>query len=178
MLPFVAGATEPLTLNLPETETTLHPGKNAVRVEITGKNVFPYTLTWSYQTHQPASAANCPVKLSAKLDRTTVRESETVRLNVHIENASGGIQPYVTPLPLEDQAWRTNGFPRHSKVRGDSPAVKREELRLSTLFSSYFFGGFAGTILNWISHFSFVLSPPTYALIVSTSSGTRPMGTT
>jgi hypothetical protein len=88
-LPFAAGATEPLTLSVPDAETTLHPGKNAVRVEITGKNVFPYTLTWSYQTHQPASAANCPVNLSAKLDRTSVRESETVRLNVHVENASG-----------------------------------------------------------------------------------------
>ncbi len=88
-LPFAAGATEPLSLNIPDAESTLHSGKNAVRVEITGKNVFPYTLTWSYQTHQPASAVNCPVNLSAKLDRTEVRESETVRLNVHVENASG-----------------------------------------------------------------------------------------
>ena len=87
--PFATGVTEPLTLNLTDDETTLHPGKNAVRVEITGKNVFPYTLTWSYQPHQPAGAANCPVNLSAKLDRTEVRESETVRLNVHVENASG-----------------------------------------------------------------------------------------
>jgi hypothetical protein len=88
-LPFAAGTTEPLTLSMPEAETALKPGKNAVRIEISGKNVFPYTLTWSYQTHQPASAANCPVNLSAKLDRTEVRESETVRLNVHVENASG-----------------------------------------------------------------------------------------
>ena len=69
-LPFAAGATEPLTLNVPDAENDLKPGKNAVRVEITGKNVFPYTLTWTYQTLQPASADNCPVKLSAKLDRT------------------------------------------------------------------------------------------------------------
>jgi hypothetical protein len=86
---FPASATEALTLTMPGAETTLKPGKNAVRVEITGKNVFPYTLTWSYQTRQPASAANCPVMLSAKLDRTQMQESETVRLNVHVENASG-----------------------------------------------------------------------------------------
>src|SRR6185437_5843788 len=67
-LPFAAGATEPLTLSVPNAETTLKPGKNPMRVEITGKNVFPYTLTWSYQTRQPANADNCPVKLSAKLD--------------------------------------------------------------------------------------------------------------
>ncbi len=88
-LPFAAGASEPLTLNVPDAETTLKPGKNTVRVEITGKNVFPYTLTWSYQTRQPASADKCPVKLTAKLDRTQARESETVRLNVRVENASG-----------------------------------------------------------------------------------------
>jgi len=88
-LPFAAGSTEPLTLNVPDGETTLKPGKNAVRVEITGKNVFPYTLTWSYQTRQPASAANCPVKLAAKLDRTEAREGETVQLTARVENASG-----------------------------------------------------------------------------------------
>ncbi|HTU17909.1 MAG TPA: alpha-2-macroglobulin family protein, partial [Gemmataceae bacterium] len=88
-LPFAAGATEPLTLNVPDAETTLKPGKNSVRVEITGKNVFPYTLTWSYQTRQPASADRCPVKLAAKLNRSEARESETVWLNVHVENASG-----------------------------------------------------------------------------------------
>jgi hypothetical protein len=87
-LPFPAGTTEPLSLSVPSVEKTLQPGKNTIRVEITGKNVFPYTLAWSYQTHQPASVANCPVQLSAKLDRTEARESETVHLNVHVENPS------------------------------------------------------------------------------------------
>jgi hypothetical protein len=87
--PFPAGVSEPLTLSVPDAETTLKPGKNAVRVEITGKNVFPYSLTWSYQTRQPASAANCPVKLSAELDRARAIEGETVRLKVHAANASG-----------------------------------------------------------------------------------------
>jgi hypothetical protein len=88
-LPFAAGTTEPLSLSVPNAESTLKPGKNTLRVEISGKNVFPYSLTWSYQTRQPASAENCPVKLSAKLDRNQARESETVRLNVHLENISG-----------------------------------------------------------------------------------------
>jgi hypothetical protein len=101
-LPFAAGAAEPLTLSIPDAESTLKSGRNTVRVEITGQNVFPYTLTWSYQTRQPASAANCPVKLSAKLDRTQARESETVRLNVRIENASGkgqGMAVAIVGLP-------------------------------------------------------------------------------
>jgi hypothetical protein len=101
-LPFAAGTAEPLTLSVPNAETTLKPGKNTVRVEITGKNVFPYTLTWSYQTHQPASAENCPVKLSTKLDRAQATESETVRLNVHVENVSGkgqGMAVAIVGLP-------------------------------------------------------------------------------
>jgi hypothetical protein len=97
-LPFAAGATEALTLTLPEAENTLKPGKNTLRVEITGKNVFPYTLTWSYQTRQPASAARCPVKLSANLDRAQANEIETVHLNVHVENASGKGQGMATAI--------------------------------------------------------------------------------
>ncbi len=89
MLPFPAGVTEPLTLTVPDAEKTLKAGKNAVRVEITGKNVFPYTLSWSYQTRQPASAENCPVKLAAKFDRTEAREGETVQLTARVENVSG-----------------------------------------------------------------------------------------
>jgi hypothetical protein len=99
---FAAGATEPLTLSVPDAETTLKPGKNAVRVEITGQNAFPYTLTWSYQTRQPASADKCPVKLSAKLDRAEVNEGETVHLNVQVENASGkgqGMTAAILGLP-------------------------------------------------------------------------------
>jgi hypothetical protein len=88
-LPFKANVSEALTLNLDSAEEHLHAGKNPVRVEITGKNVFPYTLTWSYQTLQPASAEGCPVKLTTALDRTEVKEGETVQLNVKVENASG-----------------------------------------------------------------------------------------
>jgi hypothetical protein len=95
---FAAGATDTLTLAVPDAENILKPGKTNVRVEITGKNVFPYTLTWSYQTRQPASAADCPVKLSAKLDRTEAHESETVHLIVHVENASGKGQGMATAI--------------------------------------------------------------------------------
>lgn len=101
-LSFAAGAADALTLSLPDAENILKPGDNTLRIEITGKNVFPYTLAWSYQTRQPVSAAGCPVKLSAKLDRTQARESETVRLNVHVENASGkgqGMAVAIVGLP-------------------------------------------------------------------------------
>jgi hypothetical protein len=60
-----------------------------VRVEISGKNVFPYTLGWSYRTLQPANAANCPVRLTTRLDRTAADEADTVRLTATLENRSG-----------------------------------------------------------------------------------------
>jgi hypothetical protein len=84
---FPAGVQDALVLNLPEPEKHLHPGQNSLRVEISGKNAFPYTLTWSYQTLKPASAEKCPVRLNTDLDRTTAAEGETVHLTVTLENA-------------------------------------------------------------------------------------------
>jgi hypothetical protein len=86
---FAAGASDTLVVEVPDAEKNLQPGRNRLRAEITGKNVFPYTLTWSYQTLQPASAEKCPVRLSTRLARTEVREGESVRLTVKVENASG-----------------------------------------------------------------------------------------
>jgi hypothetical protein len=101
-LDFPAGAADTLTLALPNAEEVLKPGKNAVRVEITGKNAFPHTLTWSYHTLQPASADKCPVKLETKLAKTEAKEGESVRLTVKVENASGkgqGMAVAIVGLP-------------------------------------------------------------------------------
>lgn len=134
-LPFAAGSTEPLTLSVPNAETILKPGKNAVRVEITGKNVFPYTLSWSYRTRQPASAGNCPVKLSAKLDRSDARESETVRLRVRVENVSGkgqGMTVAILGLPggliVPEDMKQLKEYTR-SPSDGQRPLVSAFELR-------------------------------------------------
>lgn len=86
---FAAGVQDPIILELPEPEKHLKPGKNSLRVEITGNSVFPYTAGWSYQSLQPPSAEGCPVNLSAKLDRQTATEGETVGLTVRLENRSG-----------------------------------------------------------------------------------------
>jgi hypothetical protein len=101
-LPFAAGAADALTLDVPNAEAVLKPGRNPVRVEITGKNVFPYTLTWSYQTLKPVSADKCPVRLETGLARAEAREGETVRLSVRLENVSGqgqGMAVAVVGLP-------------------------------------------------------------------------------
>jgi hypothetical protein len=99
---FAAGAEEAIVLSLPEADKVLKAGRNNVRVEITGKSVFPYTATWSYQTLKPASAAGCPVGLSTRLDRATAGEGDTVRLKVKVENKSGkgqGMTVAIVGLP-------------------------------------------------------------------------------
>jgi len=83
---FPAGVQDALVLGVPEVEKHLKPGKNAIRVEITGKNVFPYTLTSIYRTLKPASADKLPVRLSTQLDRTAASEGESVHLTVRVEN--------------------------------------------------------------------------------------------
>ena len=88
MTPFAAGTLEPVVVRLPR-EELLKPGKNKMRVEMTGKNTFPYTLSWSYQTLKPANADNCPVHLTARLDRPKAMEGETVRVSAVVENKSG-----------------------------------------------------------------------------------------
>jgi hypothetical protein len=101
-LAFPAGASEALTLELPDAETRLRPGRNEVRVEVTGKNVFPYTLAWSYQTLKPASADDCPVRLETKLAKAEAVEGGLVHLDVTLENVSGqgqGMAVAVIGLP-------------------------------------------------------------------------------
>jgi hypothetical protein len=101
-LKFAAGASEALTVNMEDVEANLKPGENTVRVEITGKNVFPYTLSWSYNTLKPASAEKAPVKLETSLAKTEVSEGDGVRLTVKVENVSGqgqGMAVAVVGLP-------------------------------------------------------------------------------
>ncbi len=95
---FPASVSETLTLTLAEAEKHLKPGLNKVRLEITGKNTFPYTLTWTYQTMQPASAENCTVKLATRLAKTALNEGDMVRLNVLVENTSAKGQGMATAI--------------------------------------------------------------------------------
>ena len=83
---------------MPNAEEVLKPGKNTIRVEITGQNVFPYTLTWSYQTLKPASDPDCPVHITTNLDRTEASEGDTVTLNVTVENPSDAERSMVVAI--------------------------------------------------------------------------------
>ncbi|MFO0809348.1 MAG: alpha-2-macroglobulin family protein [Gemmataceae bacterium] len=101
-LDFAAGTQGMLSISVPDSDSSLRPGKNEMRAEITGKNTYPYTLGWSYQTLQPPSADGCAVRLATSLDRTELDEGASARLRVTLENVSGrgqGMAVAVIGLP-------------------------------------------------------------------------------
>jgi hypothetical protein len=83
-----AQTAEALVINMPQPEGFVKEGKNEIRITVTGKNQFPYTLTWTYRTQTPSSDDASVVKLATKLDRTKAGESESVRLTVNVENTT------------------------------------------------------------------------------------------
>ena len=83
---FDAGVQDAIAMDLPQPEKLLKPGLNHMRVEITGRNVLPYTASWSYRTRQPDSSADCPVDLQTHLSRSSLREGAAVRLTVRVAN--------------------------------------------------------------------------------------------
>jgi hypothetical protein len=85
---FAGGIQDVLTLDVPDVDKNLKPGRNPVRIGLSGKNQFPYTLSWSYHTLKPPSSDECRVRLATRLDRTKVNEGDTVRLTATVENQS------------------------------------------------------------------------------------------
>jgi hypothetical protein len=78
--------TEVITLELPNVEKVFQPGANEVRVEITSKQQYPFSLQWSCNTTTPVSGDKCAVELTTKLNRAKATEGDTVALNVSLKN--------------------------------------------------------------------------------------------
>ncbi|MCS6850431.1 MAG: MG2 domain-containing protein [Gemmataceae bacterium] len=85
-LVFTKEARDKLSLSVDAPERFLRVGPNPVQLEITGNNVFPFTLRWTYHTRKPESAEKCPVSLTTRLDRDIMQEEETVRLTATLTN--------------------------------------------------------------------------------------------
>lgn len=86
---FDAGTIGEITIPVPDADRLLRAGKNDVRIEITGKNSYPYTLSWSYRTVQPPSAEGCAVELSTRLAKKELNEGDATRMQVSLKNVSG-----------------------------------------------------------------------------------------
>ncbi len=85
---FKTGVSDTIVLPLPNAEQWLKQGDNKLRIEMTGGNVLPFTLSWSYQTRKPADTGNCPLRLETALAKTNVREGDVVRLTAKLKNVS------------------------------------------------------------------------------------------
>jgi hypothetical protein len=95
---FTGRTRQALVLDVADAEKLLQPGKNELRLEVSGESELPYTLTWSYRTLQPPSAEGCLVRLATTLDRTEAAEGDTVRLTVTLENTTDTDQGMVTAV--------------------------------------------------------------------------------
>lgn len=88
-----------ISLEMMTPEALLKPGPNMLRIEMTpATNVMPYTLSWNYRAVKPESEADPLVKLTTTLAKTQMKEGETVRLMVRVENTSEDKQGMVTAI--------------------------------------------------------------------------------
>jgi hypothetical protein len=131
---FAAGTQDTLTVELPD-EKLLQPGENTIRVEITGKNTFPHTLTWSYMAMTPANKDICHVRLATSLSTAKAKEGETVSLTAKLDNVSGkgqGMAVAILGLPaglsLPTDLQELRNFVKAGKI--DAFEVKGRELVL------------------------------------------------
>ncbi|NBY01958.1 MAG: hypothetical protein EBQ87_08260 [Planctomycetes bacterium] len=83
---FAAGATDVMELKLPNPEKILKPGENIVRLEVTGKNIFPATLSWTYNTLKPAAESKLPLGIETQLSAEKANEGDTLQLKLKVRN--------------------------------------------------------------------------------------------
>jgi hypothetical protein len=100
--PYKTGESGELTIPIANADQLLKPGKNDLRIEMSGKNTYPYALTWSYRSLQPPNDENCAVRLTTKLDKSDIAESDAAQVHVTLENVSGrgqGMTVAIVGLP-------------------------------------------------------------------------------
>lgn len=85
---YTADRQDAIVLEIADPAKFLQGGDNPLELRTSGKNLYPYTVAWSYHTLQPPSAADCAVRLSADLAKAELAEGESTRINVRLENVS------------------------------------------------------------------------------------------
>lgn len=77
-----------LTVEVPKAEEVLKTGNNEVQIDVTGKSILPYTLSWNYQSLKPPSADKCPIRLAVNLEKEKAQDGEVVSMKVSVENTA------------------------------------------------------------------------------------------
>ena len=117
---------EVITLEIPTPEKYFGPGENQATVEITTRQAYPFSLSWSGNALTPVSAEKCAVELTTALSKRQVAEGETVRLDVGLKNKTEAGQGMVVAIV---------GIPGGCKLPPDRKQLK--ELREKGVISFY-----------------------------------------
>lgn len=99
---------------------SLVPGENRIEIATTGAEALPWAIALRYHTTAPPSDPDCAVEVSTALDRQTVREGETARLDVRLRNrrdegvpmtlARVGLPAGLEPRPEQLKEWKEQGL--------------------------------------------------------------------
>ncbi|MCL2327626.1 MAG: MG2 domain-containing protein [Bacteroidetes bacterium] len=87
-------------------------GNNTIQLQFTDmQEPLPYNLRLTWEYKMPPTDAECPFVLTTKLNKTTIKRNETVRLAVTIENKKSEGQPMSVaiigiPGGMSLQAWQ------------------------------------------------------------------------
>ncbi len=106
---YAAGRRDPLVFTgLGKVLTT---GANTIELSHDGKGELPYSIAMDYRSVKPATAPDVVVDLSTKLERTTLKMGETVRLTATVTNKTSAGQPMTMariglPGGLTFQTWQ------------------------------------------------------------------------
>jgi alpha-2-macroglobulin-like protein len=83
---FNNNAAEPLVFEIPNAENQLVPGDNRFTISTNAQQSYAMSVSWSCRTLQPRNSPECPVSLEAKLAKETIREGDSVRLDLTLKN--------------------------------------------------------------------------------------------
>jgi hypothetical protein len=83
--PFTKADREVITLNIENAETLL-AGNPEITLELNTKHSYPVSIAWNAMTRLPNSDPKCAIDLKTTLNKSEVKEGETVSLNMNLMN--------------------------------------------------------------------------------------------
>jgi hypothetical protein len=108
-MPYEAGRRDALVFD--NLGAHFQPGANTIELVHTGRDALPYSMAVEYRSLKPATDPNVVVELATKLDKSTVRMGENVRLTATLKNRTHDGQPMTIarvglPGGLNFQTWQ------------------------------------------------------------------------
>jgi len=99
----------------------LRPGHNRISVKFESTRDVPFSFGVRYYTRQPATAPGVKVALATRLDRTSVKLGETVRLTATVKNRTPKGLPMVLarigyPGAFRPQTWQLKALVKRKRV--------------------------------------------------------------